>query len=116
MVAPALLESVRTLSVPDKLALIEAISQMLQDELRSRAHINGRAKAHQSEKNLPEQPQPDAWQGNQDIKAMIAELLSRPDPTPEQMLPYGIWEGVQFDEEDFRAAEWHPSDKELLGE
>jgi hypothetical protein len=116
MVTPTLLESVRTLSVTDKLALIEAISQMLQNELQSPPQRTGHAKVEPL-------PKPDSTSlpahlrtGKQDIKALIAELLSRPDPTPDKMLRRGIWKGVQFDKEDFRAAEWHPSEKELLGE
>lgn len=116
MVTPALLESVRTLSIPDKVALIQAVSQMLQRELQNPLHINGHAKVD----SLPAQektPLPAHLKvGNQDMKALVAELLSRPDPTPDQMLPRGLLQGLQFDEEDFRAAEWHPSAKELLGE
>jgi len=116
MVTSALLESVRTLSIPDKVALIEAVSQMLQSELQNPPRANGHAKVEpllvQESAPLPAY----LTVGNQDMKALIAELLSRPDPTPDQMLPFGIWKGMQFDEEDFRAAEWHPSERELLGE
>ncbi len=28
---------------------------------------------------------------------------------------YGIWKGVIFDEEDFKAAEWHPTEEEMNG-
>ena len=41
IVASTLLETVRALSIPDKLALIETISQMLQDELRTKTQANG---------------------------------------------------------------------------
>ncbi|MEZ4867425.1 MAG: hypothetical protein R3C14_39230 [Caldilineaceae bacterium] len=115
MVAPTLLESVRVLPIADKLALIEAISQMLQDELQRRPYSNGHTKVQPPDTTPPNQVQPRQG-GNQDIKAVIAELLSRPDPTPEQMLPRGLLKGLSIDEEDFLAAEWHPSEKELLGE
>jgi hypothetical protein len=49
----------------------------------------------------------------QDIAALIQELLSRPNPTPDQMLPRGILRGINFTDEDFKAAEWHPTDEEL---
>lgn len=110
------LDTVRTLSVTDKLALIEAVSQMLQNELQSPPHLNGHAKGEESVKSVAIPLPAHLATGNQDMKAMIAELLSRPDPTPEQMLPRGLLQGLQFDEEDFRSAEWHPSEKELLGE
>jgi|LakMenE01Jun11ns_1017448.scaffolds.fasta_scaffold9648954_1 hypothetical protein len=116
MVTPALLESVRTLSIPDKVALIEAVSQMLQRELQNPPRVNGHAKVESLPAREPAPLPAHLHVGNQDMKALIAELLSRPDPTPEQMLPRGLLQGLQFDEEDFRAAEWHPSEKELLGE
>lgn len=117
MVAPALLASIQDLSVADKLALITAISQMLQNELQSQSTINGHAKVEQPEsKDSVQLSSGELQTSNQDMKALIAELLSRPDPTPEQMLPRGLLKGMHFDEEDFRAAEWHPSEKELLGE
>ena len=116
MVTPALLESVRTLSIPEKVALIEAVSQMLQRELQNPSRANGHAKVDslpaQDLASLPAHLKV----GNQEMNALIAELVSRPDPTPDQMLPRGLLQGLQFDEEDFRTAEWHPSLKELLGE
>ncbi|MBX3050496.1 MAG: hypothetical protein KF753_03410 [Caldilineaceae bacterium] len=47
------------------------------------------------------------------LSEVIQELMSRPDPEPEQMLKPGLLKGIVFDEEDFRAAEWHPSEEEL---
>lgn len=47
------------------------------------------------------------------LSEVIQELMSRPDPEPEQMLRPGLLKGIVFDEEDFRAAEWHPSEEEL---
>lgn len=115
MVEPTLLQSIEELAIGDKLALIEAITQMLQNELQSegqsRPYTNGASK-----QSAPIAKPATVKTGNQDMQALIAELLSRPDPTPEQMLPRGLLKGMIFDEEDFRAAEWHPSEKELLGE
>lgn len=77
MVTPALLESVRTLSIPDKVALIEAVSQMLQRELQNPSRANGHAKVDslpaQDLASLPAHLKV----GNQEMNALIAELVSR---------------------------------------
>ncbi|MGB5050747.1 MAG: hypothetical protein WBO46_17520 [Caldilineaceae bacterium] len=55
-------------------------------------------------------------QGRRKMAALAAELSARPNPPPEKMLPRGLFQGLIVDEEDFKAAEWHPTDKELTGE
>lgn len=55
-------------------------------------------------------------QGRRKMAALAAELSARPDPPPEKMLRRGLFQGLVIDEEDFKAAEWHPTDKELTGE
>src|SRR5437588_5856604 len=109
MIPATLLQSVDELSVNDKLSLIEAITHMLQHDLA----VNGSAQPQNgaTSEKLAVRPT-----GQQDMKALIAELFSRPNP-PEKMLPYGLFKGaLALDEEDFRMAEWHPSDKDFTGE
>lgn len=109
MVTATLLDTVRTLSVPDKLALIEAISQMLQNELFDKAHVNGVAKKLTTSLASPfVKPQ------SQSIQALLAEAIKRPKPTPDKMIRLGMFQGrIPTDEELFKAAEWHPTDEEL---
>jgi hypothetical protein len=110
MISATLLQSVDELSVNDKLALIEAITQMLQHELA--ANGSAQQKNGATSEKLTVMPT-----GQQDMKALIAELFSRPNPPPEKMLPYGLFKGaLAFNEEDFRMAEWHPTDKDFTGE
>lgn len=48
------------------------------------------------------------------IRAEIEELFARPNPTPDQMMTYGLFKGqLDLDEEDFKIAEWNPTDEEL---
>lgn len=115
MVAPTLLQSIQDLSIGDKLALIEAITQMLQNELQgelqSWPYTNGTSK-HSTPVAEPTVNKT----GNQDMQALIAELLSQPTPTPDKMLYLGMFQGrIPVDEELFALAEWHPSDEELAG-
>ncbi|MEZ4731256.1 MAG: hypothetical protein R3E79_29405 [Caldilineaceae bacterium] len=110
MIAPTLLESIQVLSVPDKLALIEAISQMLQNELHNRTYANGIVKPPVLS------PEPSIETKGQGIQLLIREALSRPKPKPNQMLRCGMFQGrIPTDEDLFKAAEWHPSDEELAG-
>ncbi len=52
---------------------------------------------------------------------LIRELASQLAESPETAQPpkryasdfYGVWKGVVFSEDDFKAAEWHPDDGEL---
>ncbi len=110
MIPATLLQSIDELSVNDKLSLIEAITQMLQHELAPNGSTQPQNGA--TSKKLAIVPP-----AQQDMKALIAELFSRPNPPPEKMLPYGLFKGaLALDEEDFRMAEWHPSDKDFTGE
>ena len=110
MIPATLLQSIDELSVNDKLSLIEAITQMLQHDLA----VNGIATPQNGATGEKLATMPT---GQQDMKALIAELFSRPNPPPEKMLPYGLFKGaLALDEEDFRIAEWHPSDKDFTGE
>ncbi|MCE7981977.1 MAG: hypothetical protein DYG89_12345 [Caldilinea sp. CFX5] len=109
MVTSALLESVCTLSVTDKLALIEAISQMLQSELQNKTHVNGVAKKSVTVPELASvKPK------SRSIQELLAEAANRPKPTPDKMIRLGMFQGrIPTDEELFKAAEWHPTDEEL---
>jgi hypothetical protein len=110
MIPATLLQSVDELSVNDKLSLIEAITQMLQHDLA----VNSIAKPQNgaTDEKLAVMPM-----GQQDMKALIAELFSRPNPSPEKMLRRGMFKGkLALNEEDFRLAEWHPSEKDFTGE
>ncbi|MFN8492904.1 MAG: hypothetical protein U0350_35195 [Caldilineaceae bacterium] len=110
MIPSTLLQSIDELSITDKLSLIEAITQMLQHELGA----NGAAKQQNGVPTEKLAPIPPA---QQDMQAIVAELLSRPNPPREKMLPYGLFGGtLALDEEDFRLAEWHPTDKDFTGE
>lgn len=111
IVTSTLLETVRALSIPDKLALIETISQMLQDELRNKTQANGIAKqtAPTSEPSLVKSK-------TQDLHVLIQEALLRPIPNPDKMLRLGMFQGrIPTDEDLFKAAEWHPTDEEIAG-
>jgi hypothetical protein len=103
------LQQVRTLSDKEKLALIESTAQMLQ-ESRSAESSAGRSVATDStaiKEDLFKQ-------GRYNMAAIIEELMNRPNPTPEQMLTYGLFgRRLKLNKEDFKAAEWHPSDEEL---
>ena len=119
MVSTSLLETVQALSVQEKLSLIHSITEMLQNDVSPN---NGTAAQNGSSSNQPRAPKElnTNKEGytleQQKIRAKIQELLDRPNPTPEQMLPGGIWKGkVEFTEEDFKAAEWRPTDEELEG-
>lgn len=105
----SVLDSARTLSVTDKLALIEAISQMLQHELLDKTHVNGVAKKSTASSAAPfVKPQ------SQSIQALLAEAAKRPKPAPDKMIRLGMFQGrIPTDEELFMAAEWRPTDEEL---
>lgn len=108
-----LVDAVQKLSRKEKLELIEAIAQMLQqaDAIAEAAPVY----QLESEQTKQEAPQPEELfpKPQPALTEVIRELMSRPDPEPEQMLRPGLLKGLVFDEEDFRAAEWHPSDEEL---
>ena len=100
-------QSVDELSVNDTLAIIEAITQMLQHELT----VNG---STQPQNGATDEKLAAMSTGQQSMKALIAELFSGPTPPPEKMLRRGMFKGrVPVDEELFKLAEWHPTDEEL---
>jgi hypothetical protein len=109
MVTSALLESVRTLSVADKLVLIEAVSQMLQSELQTKLHVNGVIKKSiTGAASSPLKPK------SRSLHELLAEAANRPKPMPDQMIRLGMFQGrIPTDDELFKAAEWHPTDEEL---
>jgi hypothetical protein len=112
MISVDLLCTVRQLSVKDKLLLIQFVSSLLSEDLPTKQDNSERQNGSSAQNH---------WQTLDDVDdnmaLVIAKLLSRPNPTPEQMLPRGLFKGqLNLSEEDFRIAEWHPSDKELLGE
>jgi hypothetical protein len=112
MLPKTLLQSIRALSVEDKLLLIQTIAYMLQKDLAACAQppLDDQNSAEPSPLSAIRED------GLQKMRVQIAELLSRPNPTPEQMLPYGLFKGqLALDDEDFRFAEWHPSEEDLSG-
>lgn len=113
MISETLLKSVRTLSISDKLLLIQTLAYMLRQEL---ADNEQSANEHQNGAK-PDRLAQIMQNAQNDASLIVTELLSRPNPTPEQMLPRGLFKGqLQLDDEDFRMAEWHPSEEELVGE
>lgn len=113
MISETLLKSVRTLSVPDKLLLMQTVAYMLRQELAAYNQSANEQRNGAKSDRLAQIMQ----NAQTDASLMIAELLSRPQPTPEQMLPRGLAKGqLKLDDEDFRMAEWHPSEEDLVGE
>ena len=109
MIPTTLLQSVDELSVNDKLALIKAITQMLQHEFAVKDIA-------QPQNGATNEKLAAMSTGQQSMKALIAELFSRPTPPPEKMIRRGMFKGrVPVDEELFKLAEWHPTDEELAG-
>jgi hypothetical protein len=103
------LQQVRKLSDNEKLALIESTVHMLQ-ESQSATSASGEPVVP----DLTDTKDQLIEQGQRKMAVIVHELLSRPNPTPEQMLTYGLFKGrLKLDEEDFKAAEWRPSQEEL---
>lgn len=122
-----ILPQVQKLSNQEKLALIEATAQMLQteqavketaapfsvEETTDPPAVSGPDETN-ADLSFEEWQEQQFEQGRRKIAALAQELLSRPDPPREKMLKYGLFKGqLSFDEEDFKAAEWHPTDEEL---
>jgi len=116
-----ILYNVRQLSPNDKLALIEATVQMLRekpdtDGVRFVAKI---AAPYITEEMVITR---DAIEidfdevSDRELDDLLHAHLTGPNPEPHQMLPYGLFKGMNFTEEDFRAAEWHPSAEDLAGD
>ncbi len=128
MTLESMIPQIRQLSNREKLALIEVTAQMLQKEQTTQETAMLPARDRAAEPSATQSVDEDnaadlsfeEWkerqfeQGRHKMAALIAELLSRPDPPREKMLTYGLFKGrLNFDEEDFKAAEWNPSDEEL---
>ncbi|RLT35912.1 MAG: hypothetical protein DWI57_15365 [Chloroflexi bacterium] len=122
MTIEQVIESVKQLSDGEKLAVIEATARMLRQAANDSSGADAVAEAvllYGVEEEVETAKKESAqWVGpisdsRPTLAAIIEELMSRPDPTPEQMLKRGLLKGVVYNEEDFRAAEWHPSDEEL---
>jgi hypothetical protein len=118
-----ILHSVRQLSENDKLALIEATAQMLQQALGERSDESVAAVA---EVAAPYQIEKVAVSNSTfeidfdelsdtDLESVLRAHLYSPNPEPQQMLQRGLLRGMNFDEDDFRAAEWHPSQEDMAG-
>ncbi|MCL4834223.1 MAG: hypothetical protein KJZ86_17400 [Caldilineaceae bacterium] len=105
-----ILNEVRELSNNDKLALIEATAQMLRqaedkDDVQPVEIVAEVAAPYRVSDGVAK------------MRELLIELGNRPNPRPEQMLTYGLFKGkLKVTDEDFRAAEWHPTDEEMDGE
>ena len=119
-------ESVEQLSDGEKLAVIEAISQMMQISFfaTSRSVSGRQAKTNPKrlKRSVTDDIQPvkasvaaGVAEKNDPLTALLIELKNRPNPPREKMLTRGLFKGLVINEEDFQAAEWHPSDEELTG-
>ena len=116
-----MLESATILSDEEKFELVEELLQMLRASFQSPQEDQEKESAQDV---MPTSPRASALhskeyylaQSRRKMAVLAAELSSRPNPKPDQMLPYGLFKGMHFTEEDFRAAEWHPTDAELKGE
>lgn len=118
-----ILDSVRQLSQNDKLALIEATARMLRqafgaDEEVFVETVAEVAEQYQVEKiavsNSTFEIDFDEL-SDTDLEIVLRTHLYSPNPEPQQMLPRGLLRGMNFNEDDFRAAEWHPSSEDLTG-
>lgn len=116
-----MLKSVTILSDEEKFELLEALLQMLRASSQSPQEDQQKASAQDV---MPTNPRASALhskeyylaQSRRKMAVLAAQLSSRPNPTPEQMLPYGLFKSMNFTEEDFRAAGWHPTDEKMDGE
>jgi hypothetical protein len=107
MISATLLESIQSLTIDEKLSLIETIARVLRKELAR----NGSGKTQRDDSTTEPSLLDDS---QQDAHAIIAELLSRPAPPREKMLRQGMFKGrVPVDEEIFRLAEWHPIEEDV---
>ena len=109
MTLDEIIQSVRELPVHEKLALIEATTHMVRE-----AVVEYNVDQHeQTEQTLDQRIKKLTTES--DLKAIVADLLSRPNPPPEKMLRFGMLADQipDLDLEDFKIAEWHPTDEEL---
>ncbi len=118
-----ILDSVRQLSQNDKLALIEATAQMLRQASDIKSDESVAAIAEVAERYAVDKVaiSRDTFEidfdelSDTDLESVLRAHLYSPNPEPHQMLPRGLLQGMNFDEDDFRAAEWHPSPEDLAG-
>lgn len=118
-----ILDSVRQLSENDKLALIEATAQMLRQtsDIKSDESVAGIAEVAERYAVDKVAISRDTFEidfdelSDTDLETVLRGHLYCPNPEPHQMLPRGLLRGMNLDEDDFRAAEWHPSPEDLAG-
>lgn len=107
MTVDQILKSAQTLPIREKLALIKALSHMVQREIDDNVQLSEEING---ERTIPR------LAGTHSISEIVDDLRSRPNPPPEKMLQAGMFKGrIPLDNELFRMAEWHPSDEELAG-
>lgn len=108
MTVDQILKSVQALPVREKLALIEALSHMVQQEIGDNSGSTDDENVKRTVRHFA---------GTPSIGKIVDDLLSRPNPPPEKMLQPGMFKGrIPLDDELFRMAEWHPPDEELAGD
>lgn len=81
MISETLLKSVRTLSMSDKLLFMQTIAYMLRQEL---AAYEQSANEQQQNGAKPDRLAQIMQDAQTDASLMVAELLSRPHPTPDK--------------------------------
>lgn len=118
MTFASIVSEVQTLSLDEKFELVEALVQMLRQELiADSVHTVSEIAAPYIADELVETSLTaeidfdEASDG--DLDALLYAHLHSLDPEPHQMLHYGLFKGANFTEEDFRAAEWHPSVEDI---
>ncbi|MBI3959638.1 MAG: hypothetical protein HY328_12585 [Chloroflexi bacterium] len=121
MTVEQIIESAKQLSDSEKLLLVEGVVRMLRKSIvASQAAVNENGVQSVAEAAAPyvadrlilAKSDTDLDFDSvldEDLDALLQAHLTSPDPEPHQMLPYGLFKGVNFTEEDFLAAEWHPS-------
>lgn len=116
-----LLAQIETLSDADKRTLIEKTRQLLAAGNGSVKVVaeTGLADAHVVERVERSAPADDPAADDPYLAALRAKIqadFARPAPAPHKMLKRGLLRGMDFDEEDFRLAEWRPTEEQLRGE
>lgn len=121
MTVSQMMKSAVTLSNGEKFELVEALLQMLRASFQSTQMEWEEASAQDAVKERASVLDVDIKEyylahGRQKMAALAAELSSRPNPPREKMLPRGLFAGITINDDDFRMAEYHPTDEELMGE
>jgi len=115
-----LLAQIETLSDADKRTLIEKTRQLLAAGNGSgsakRVAETALADAYVVERSAPADDPAADDPYLAALRAKIQADFARPAPTPDKMLKRGLLRGMVFDEEDFRLAEWRPTEEQLRGE